>query len=149
MNGPATVVPYERAGIALDERGGIQLKAVSGTTQLNADEPQYRGMRDILRWGAILKEPLLVAQHGDEIDSDREETRAKFREYFTETGMRACYIIPLADEEGRVGILGFESSDPDFLAEAHLEMIQVQFLNNRAGIFYWITYNYTANRATT
>ena len=125
VNGPATVVPYERAGIALDERGGIQLKAVSGTTQLNADEPQYRGMRDILRWGAILKEPLLVAQHGDEIDSDREETRAKFREYFTETGMRACYIIPLADEEGRVGILGFESSDPDFLAEAHLEMIQV------------------------
>jgi RND family efflux transporter MFP subunit len=125
VNGPATVVPYERAGIALDERGGIQLKAVSGTTQLNADEPQYRGMRDILRWGAILKEPLLVAQHGEEIDSDREETRAKFREYFTETGMRACYIIPLADEEGRVGILGFESSDPDFLAEAHLEMIQV------------------------
>ncbi|PYV60861.1 MAG: hypothetical protein DMG95_13615 [Acidobacteria bacterium] len=125
VNGPATVVPYERAGIALDERGGIQLKAVSGTTELNADEPQYRGMRDILRWGAILKEPLLVAQHGDEIDTDREETRAKFREYFTETGMRAYYIIPLANEEGRVGILGFESSDPDFLAEAHLEMIQV------------------------
>src|SRR5438874_13805118 len=39
--------------------------------------------------------------------------------------MRACYIIPLADEEGRVGILGFESSDPHFLAEAHLEMIQL------------------------
>ncbi len=125
VNGPATVVPYERAGIALDERGGIQLKAVSGTTQLNADEPQYRGMRDILRWGAILKEPLLIAQHGDEIDSDREETRAKFLEYFAETGMRACHIIPLADEEGRVGILAFESSDPDFLSEAHLEMIQV------------------------
>ena len=125
VNGPATVIPYERAGIALDERGAIQLKAVSGTTQLNADDPQYRGLRDILRWGAILKEPLLVAQRGDEINSDREETRAKFREYFAETGMRACHIIPLADEEGRVGILSFESSDPDFLSEAHLEMIKV------------------------
>src|SRR5436190_8403067 len=50
VNGPASVIPYERAGIALDQRGGIQLKAVSGTTQLNADDPQYRGMRDILRW---------------------------------------------------------------------------------------------------
>ena len=125
VNGPATVIPYERAGIALDERGGITLKAVSGTAQLNADDPQYRGLRDILRWGAILKEPLLVAQRGEEIDSDREETRAKFREYFAETGMRACHIVPLADEEGRVGILSFESGDPDFLTEAHLEMIKV------------------------
>lgn len=125
VNGPASVIPYERAGIALDERGGIHLKAVSGAAQLNSDDPQYRGLRDILRWGAMLKEPLLVTQHEDEIDSDREETRAKFREYFAESGMRACHLVPLADEEGRVGILAFESSNPDFLGQAHLEMIQV------------------------
>src|SRR5215469_7844661 len=117
VNGPASVIPYER--------GGIHLKAVSGTAQLNSDDPQYHGLRDILRWGAILKEPLLVTQHEDEIDSDREETRAKFREYFAESGLRACHLVPLADEEGRVGILAFESSDPDFLGQAHLEMIQV------------------------
>ena len=125
VNGPASVVSYERAAIALDQRGSIQLKAVSGTAQMNADDPQYRGLRGILAWAAVLKEPLLVAQHGDEIDSDREETRAKFRAYFAETGMQACYLLPLIDEEGRVGILQFESSDPDFLSEAHLEMIQV------------------------
>jgi RND family efflux transporter MFP subunit len=125
VNGPSSVIAYERAGIALDERGGIDLKAVSGVTQLNIDDPQYRGLRDILRWGAILKEPLLVTQRGDDISSDREETRAKFRQYFEETGMRACQIVPLIDEEGRLGILGFESSDPDFLSEAHLEMIKV------------------------
>lgn len=125
VNGPASVVPYERAGIALDQRGKIQLKAVSGTTQLNIDDPQYRSLSDILKWGAVLSEPLLITQHGEEIDSDREETRAKFREYFVETRMRACYVIPLVDEEGRVGILLFESSDPDFLSEAHLEMIKV------------------------
>jgi len=125
VNGPSSVIAYERAGIALDENGGIDLKAVSGVTQLNVDDPQYRGLRDILRWGAILKEPLLITQRGDEIDSDREETRAKFRQYFVETNMRACQIVPLIDEEGRVGILLFESSDPDFLTEAHLEMIKV------------------------
>jgi RND family efflux transporter MFP subunit len=125
VNGPAAVVAYERAGIALDQRGGVQLKAVSGTTQLNADDPQYRGLREILQWASILNEPLLVTQQGEEIDSDREETRAKFRDYFAETGMRACHVIPLADEEGRLGILLFESSDPDFLAEAHLEMLKV------------------------
>src|SRR5947209_12642165 len=39
--------------------------------------------------------------------------------------MRACHVVPLADEEGRLGILLFESSDPDFLSEAHLEMTKV------------------------
>jgi RND family efflux transporter MFP subunit len=125
VNGPSSVVPYERAGIALEERGKAELRAVSGVGQLNADDPQYARLRDMLRWGAILKEPLLVRQHGDEINSDREETRAKFRDYFAETGMRACYLMPLLDEEGRVGTLLFESSDPDFLSEAHLEMLAV------------------------
>ena len=125
VNGPSTVVAYERAAIALDQRGRIQLKAVSGTAEINADDPQYRSLREILQWGAILSEPLLIAQRDEEIDSDREETRAKFREYFGETGMRACHLLPLADEEGRLGILLFESSDPDFLSEAHLEMLKV------------------------
>jgi RND family efflux transporter MFP subunit len=125
VNGPASVVPYERAAIALEQRGGIELKAVSGTTQLNVDDPQYSRLREMLRWGAILNQPLLATQHGEEIDSDREETRAKFREYFAETGMRACHLVPLLDEEGKVGVLLFESSDPDFLSEAHLEMIKV------------------------
>jgi len=125
VNGPSAVVGYERAAIALDQRGGIHLKAVSGNTELNADDPQYRGLREVLQWGAILSEPLLITQRSEEIDSDREETRAKFREYFAHTGMRACYLIPLADEEGRLGILLFESSDPDFLSEAHLEMLKV------------------------
>lgn len=125
VNGPSSVVPYERAAIALEQRGPFDLKAVSGTTQLNVDDPQYKQLREMLRWGAILNQPLLVRQVGDEVDSDREETRAKFREYFSETGMRACHLLPLADEEGKVGVLLFESSDPDFLAEAHLEMIKV------------------------
>src|SRR5207248_1592934 len=113
------------SGIALEQRGGFELKAVSGTTQLNIDDPQYRQLREMLKWGGILNQPLLVTQHGDEIDSDREETRAKFHEYFAETGMRACHLVPLMDEEGKVGVLLFESSDPDFLSEAHVEMIKV------------------------
>jgi RND family efflux transporter MFP subunit len=125
VNGPAAVIPYERAAIALDERGGIRLRAVSGTTQLNADDPEYRSVREILRWASVLSEPILITQHGDEIDCDREETRAKFEQYFAETGARACHLIPLFDEEGRVGVLLFESTDPDFLSEAHLEMIKV------------------------
>lgn len=125
VNSPAAVIPYERAAIALERRGRSQLKAVSGTAQVSADNPQFHALDGILQWSALVHESLLVAQHGTEINADREETRAKFEAYFAETGMRALHLVPLMDEEGRVGTLSFESSDPDFLSEAHLEMIKV------------------------
>jgi RND family efflux transporter MFP subunit len=125
VNGPATVIPYERAAIALEERGRIRLRAVSGATAFNPDDPTIVALNQILQWASLLREPALISQHGDEISADREETRAKFGHYFSETGTRAFHAVPLADEEGRVGVLSFESSDPDFLSVSHLEMIKV------------------------
>ena len=125
VNGPSTVIPYERAAIALEQRGRIQLRAISGVTEFNPADPQIEALSQILQWASLLREPSLIRQHGEEIKTDREETRAKFQHYFLQSGMRAFQAIPLADEEGRVGVLSFESSDPDFLTVAHLEMIKV------------------------
>ncbi len=125
VNGPARVVPYERAAIALDQRGRTQLRAVSGNLEFDPEEPSIRALSQILQWASLLRESELVTQHGEEVSGEREETRAKFQQYFAQTGMRAFYAVPLADEEGRVGVLSFESSDPDFLGVAHLEMIKV------------------------
>lgn len=125
VNGPSTVIPYERAAIALEQRGRMQLRAISGVTEFNPADPQIEALGQILQWASLLREPSLIRQHGEEIKADREETRAKFQHYFLQSGMRAFQAIPLADEEGRVGVLSFESSDPDFLTVAHLEMIKV------------------------
>ena len=115
VNGPAAVIPYERAAIALEQRGRIQLRAVSGLSDFNPDDPQMTLLSQTLQWASLLREPALISQHGEELSADREETRAKFRNYFSQTGTRAFHAVPLADEEGRVGVLSFESSDPDFL----------------------------------
>src|SRR4029077_8080862 len=125
VNGPATVIPYERAAIALEQRGRIQLRAVSGVIEFNPQDPQVAALSQILQWASLLQEPALISQHGEEISAEREETRAKFQHYFSHSGMRAFQAVPLADEEGRVGGLSFESSDPNFLTGAHLEMIKV------------------------
>jgi len=125
VNSPAAVIPYERAAIALEQRGRTELRAVSGATEFDPKDAQIKALSQILQWASLLREPELINQHGEEISSEREETRAKFQHYFSESGMRAFYAVPLADEEGRVGVLSFESRDPDFLTTAHLEMIKV------------------------
>jgi RND family efflux transporter MFP subunit len=125
VNAPQAVIPYERAAIALEQRGRFKLSAVTGVQQVNADAPEIAPLNEILQWAAFAEEIVHVRQHGDEIDAPREETRAKFSQYFQKTGMRGFYAMPLSDDTGRVGVLAMESSDPDFLAPAHIEILQV------------------------
>jgi RND family efflux transporter MFP subunit len=125
VNAPQAVIPYERAAIALEQRGRFKLSAVTGLTQVNADAPDIAPLNGILQWAALAEEVVNVRQHGEEIDSEREETRAKFKQYFADSGMRGFYALPLNDDTGRVGILSLESSDPDFLSSVHIELLQV------------------------
>ena len=125
VNAPQAVIPYERASLALERHGGFKLSAVTGLTQVDTDSPELAPLNEVLQWAALSSEIVHVRQHGEEIDADREETRAKFKKYFAESGMRCFYAIPLNDDTGRVGMLCLESRDPDFLSVAHLEILQV------------------------
>jgi len=125
VNAPQAVIPYERAAIALEQRGRFKLSAVTGLTQVNADAPDIAPLNEILQWAALSEEVIHVRQHDEVIDSDREETRAKFKKYFADSGMRGFYARPLNDDTGRVGMLAMESSDPDFLGSAHIEILEV------------------------
>ncbi|MGA7514371.1 MAG: efflux RND transporter periplasmic adaptor subunit [Candidatus Sulfotelmatobacter sp.] len=125
VNAPQAVIPYERAAVALEHGGKYKLSAITGVTQVDAGAPDVAPLNDLLRWTMLSEEVVHVRQHGDKVDAAREETRAKFQSYFATSGMRAFYAIPLTDDTGRVGVLGLESADPDFLSPAHIEILQV------------------------
>jgi RND family efflux transporter MFP subunit len=125
VNAPQAVIPYERAAIVLEHGGRFKLSAVTGLTQVQADHPDIAPLNEILQWASLSEEVIHVRQHGEEIEAEREETKAKFRKYFEESGMRGFYARPLNDDTGRVGLLAMESSDPDFLGPAHLEIVEV------------------------
>jgi RND family efflux transporter MFP subunit len=125
VNAPQAVIPYERAAIVLERSGQFKLSALTGLRQVNADAPDIAPLNEILQWAALAEETIHVKQHGEEIETEREETRAKFKKYFAASGMRGFYARPLNDDTGRVGMLAIESSDPDFLGPAHLEILDV------------------------
>jgi RND family efflux transporter MFP subunit len=125
VNAPQAVIPYERAAIVLEHGGRFKLSAVTGLTQVQADHPDISPLNGILQWASLSEEVIHVRQHGEEIDAEREETKAKFKKYFAESGMRGFYARPLNDDTGRVGMLAMESIDPDFLGPAHLEIVEL------------------------
>jgi GAF domain-containing protein len=125
VNHTQAIIAFERAAIGLEQRGVLQLKAVSGMTQINHSDPAVSSLKGMLEWASISNQEIHITQHGEKINDPRAETQAKFAAYFSESGMRAFYAMPLIDDQGRLGVLSFESSDPDFLTVAHLEMIKV------------------------
>ncbi|HUY82036.1 MAG TPA: efflux RND transporter periplasmic adaptor subunit [Acidobacteriaceae bacterium] len=125
VNSPQSVLPFERCAIAIDQRGKLQLKAISGMASIPAGDVTVEHLRELIAWLSKNDEILLVRQHNDEPEHEDPAVRAFLKKYFEESGMRAIYALPLSDDQGRVGMLIYESSDPDFLETAHIEMIKV------------------------
>jgi RND family efflux transporter MFP subunit len=125
VTGPGAVIPYERAAIALEERGRLKIRAITGMPRINPGDPNVIRLQELLQWASLSNEPVSFSQQGEQFEDPRPETQAKLGKYFAETGMRGFYAVPLADDDGRVGTLSLESSDPNFLGPAHLEMIQI------------------------
>lgn len=125
VNGAQAVIPFERSAIALEQSGRLQLRSVSGMRQLNFGDPSVTKLRDLLEWLSFTTDELHVKQVEEEITGVGEDRTSTFREYFQQTGVRAFYARPLTDDQGRLGLLIYESSDPEFLTVAHIELVKI------------------------
>ncbi|MGH9522822.1 MAG: GAF domain-containing protein, partial [Terriglobales bacterium] len=125
VNAPQRIMSYERAAVALDERGKLQVKAVSGMTEIVHSDANMVKLREMLEFCAVSDAPVSAIGRPDAIEAARPEERARFREYFIETGMRSWFSVPLFDDQGKLGILVFESADPDGFGEAQTEFIKI------------------------
>ncbi len=125
VNSPQNVLPYELCAIALDNRGRLQLKAVSGMASLPLGDAQVERLQELMQWLSSQPESLYLNMHEESAEEERRELPAAVVRYFDETGCRGLYSLPLNDDQGRVGLLLYVSSVPDFLELPHTEMIKV------------------------
>lgn len=123
VNSPQTVLPYDRCSVALDSKGVLQLKAVSGRSSLPIGDVQVDQLNELVRWLSLQPNVLHLKEQADE-DEQNDLPRA-VRRHFEVTGNRGLYSMPLNDDQGRVGLLIYESSNPDFLDLPHIEMIKI------------------------
>lgn len=125
VNGPQKIMTYDRAAVALEQNGKVQVKAISGKTEVVQGDSLVKQLKEMLEWALISETETYITCKDEMVQSDREETKVKFAKYFIETGLRSFYALPLADDQGRLGILCFESTEPEFLTDAQFEFIRV------------------------
>ncbi len=125
VNGPQKILTYDRASVALKQFGNLQVRSISGKTDVIQADPATKQLREVMTFSSVADEDVLVTMQGDKIDADRDETREVFKKHFAATGYRAWFSTRLQDDQGLLGILAFESRNPDFLSSAQLEFIKV------------------------
>ena len=125
VNQPQRIFSYERCALALEDAAKLRIRAISGKERFDDSGPEFVPLRDLLQWVAALDVEIRVSEKEGTIVHSRPEVRDKFRRYFDQTGSRSLYALPLADEQGRLGVLSFESSDPGFLNDLQVEVIKI------------------------
>jgi RND family efflux transporter MFP subunit len=125
VNQTATIIPFDRCAIALLTKGRYNIDAIAGEPQVNWKDPKVKEWNEVIGWAGETGTEIYVSEENGQIDSDRAETREKFRAHFEASGMSSFYALPLTDEEGQLGVLALEGKTPRFLSESHLELLKI------------------------
>jgi RND family efflux transporter MFP subunit len=125
-NASATMTGAARCAVAVLQRGKLRLGAVSGMDEINRSDPSVVRTTNLLEWVYFGGNEISVNRpESGEIEADRPEVAEKFKVFFDESGMRSYLAMILQDEEGKLGVMSFESADPLGIGEEGRDLLQI------------------------
>ncbi len=126
VNATSALIRYDRCAIAILQRGKLRIGAVSGAAEVDRKDPSVLRTEALLEWVYFGGANVAVTRLEDgTISTDRPETEEKFRTFFDASGRNAFYGVLLEDDEGKLGVLGFEATEPlEFDAETR-DLLQI------------------------
>ncbi len=124
VNLGSRILSYDRAAVSLDDGGQPILRAISGQETLDAKSDANRELVRLMEWLLERGEVAYVV----DIQADTElasSIRSAFPGHLERTGVRSLCLVPLQDEEGRIGAFYMESGAVGFLGDSGLEAAQL------------------------
>ncbi|MGA7990242.1 MAG: GAF domain-containing protein [Thermoanaerobaculia bacterium] len=113
VNATSALIRYDRCALAILQRGNLRIGAISGAAEVDRQDASVKRSEALLEWVFFGGANVAVTRREDgTIATDRPETEEKFRTFFDESGRNAFYGVLLEDDEGKLGVLGFESTEP-------------------------------------
>ncbi len=134
---PARVLGFDRCGVLVEQGARFRLRALSGVQRVDRADASVASLEEILIWvagrgvgfAARLEEDsegvpgrLESQELGKEAATEGSAAFGeRARAHFDLSDCKSLIAIPLADDQGTLGVIGLESSRPDALTEAARE----------------------------
>ena len=118
------ILSYDRAAVSLEDAGQLTLRAISGQETFDAKSDANLELDRLMEW--LLERGEVAYVPDTEGDTElASSVRKSFPGYLERTRIRSLCLVPLVDEEGRVGAFYMESASVGFLGDAGLEAAQL------------------------
>jgi len=125
VNLASRALPFDRAAVALYEKGRCDIRAVAGEETVDPKDPKLQDLVARAEWAAGRGEPLYLSERVYP-GSDAERMFVTIFGQDLETdGVESGLYMPLKDEEGVLGVLVFESATVDFATPTQREVAAI------------------------
>ena len=125
VNLASRALPFDRAAVALYEKGRCDIRAVAGEETVDPKDPKLQDLVARTEWAAGRGEPLyLVERVAPGSDAERMFVTIFGQDLETD-GVESGLYLPLKDEEGVLGVLVFESATVDFATPTQREVAAI------------------------
>ncbi|MEO8227153.1 MAG: GAF domain-containing protein, partial [Gemmatimonadota bacterium] len=114
VNLSARALSFDRAAVALYDKGICDIRAVAGQQTINPKDPKVLDLAARAAWVAGHGESFYMVDREDPASDAERQMVQIFGQDLEADDARSGLYLPLKDEEGTVGILLFEASRPEF-----------------------------------
>lgn len=125
VNLSARALSFDRAAVALYDKGICDIRALAGQDTINPKDPKILDLAARAAWVAGHGESFYMVDRADPASDAERQLVQIFGQDLEADGVRSGLYLPLMDEEGTVGILLFEASRPEFATEAQQEIAAI------------------------
>ena len=125
VNLASRALPFDRAAVALYEKGRCDVRAVAGEETVDPKDPKLQDLVARAEWAAGRGEPLYLSERvAPGSDAERMFVTIFGQDLETD-GVESGLYLPLKDEEGVLGVLVFESATMDFATPTQREVAAI------------------------
>jgi len=124
VNLASRALPFDRAAVALYEKGRCDVRAVAGEETVDPKDPKLQDLVARAEWAAGREALYLVERESPGSDAERMFVTI-FGQDLQNDGVESGLYLPLKDEEGVLGVLVFESATADFATPTQREVAAI------------------------
>jgi GAF domain-containing protein/multidrug resistance efflux pump len=125
VNLASRALPFDRAAVALYEKGRCDVRAVAGEETVDPKDPKLQDLVARAEWAAGRGQPLYLSERvAPGSDAERMFVTIFGQDLETD-GVESGLYLPLKDEEGVLGVLVFESGTVDFATPTQREVAAI------------------------
>ena len=125
VNAAARALSFDRGAVGVFDGGRFEVRALAGQGELDPDDPVIRDLATRIEWAAGRGEAFYLTDRDDPATDAERIFLMIFGEDLARGDVGSGLYVPLADEEGTLGVLAFEAARTEFATREQRELAAI------------------------